>query len=48
MVFFSQNGTAETLQGFPYQGPFTYESMVQVRHPPAAALPPTPNPNPQR
>jgi hypothetical protein len=30
MVFFSQNGTAESLQGFPYQGGFTYEEMTAV------------------
>ena len=30
MVFFSQNGTSESLQGFPYQGAFTYEGMTQV------------------
>jgi len=28
MIFFSQNGTAEALQGFPYRGGFTYEEMT--------------------
>mmetsp|Transcript_51418 Transcript_51418/g.122422 ORF Transcript_51418/g.122422 Transcript_51418/m.122422 type:complete len:694 (+) Transcript_51418:49-2130(+) len=28
MVFFSQNGTAESVQGMPYSGPATYEDMV--------------------
>jgi len=28
MIFFSQNGTSDSLQGFPYQGGFTYEEMA--------------------
>mmetsp|Transcript_27938 Transcript_27938/g.73710 ORF Transcript_27938/g.73710 Transcript_27938/m.73710 type:complete len:642 (+) Transcript_27938:72-1997(+) len=30
VIFFSQNGTAETVQGFPFQGGFTFEELTGV------------------
>jgi len=30
LVFFSTNGTAESVQGMPYQGGFNYEEMTAM------------------